>query len=194
MIPTLPLRLRNRLAETILAALHDADARRRLAVLADDATSLDAWLSCDEQEHAALLRRRARSASTALAALPLGASPASLEDALAAAAALFDAGLGYEVHELLELYWNRAVGDEREALQGLIQIAVGYQHRANGNRAGAHALLEEGAARLEGRSLRGLAMPTFARAVRAAATDETAEIPRFPRATRRPMRSRRSAK
>ena len=45
MIPTtLPLALRNRLAETILAALHDADARRALAALTTDegaATRLD---------------------------------------------------------------------------------------------------------------------------------------------------------
>lgn len=185
MIPTLPLRLRNRLAATVLAALHDADARHQLHALADEAVRIDDWLAPDESGHIALVRRRARAANAALAALPLGSPSPPLDDALAAAAALFDAGLGYEVHELLEPHWVQAAGDEREVLQGLIQIAVGYQHRANGNRAGAHALLEEGAARVDGHHFRDLPVLPFARAAAAGAIDEAATIPRFPRATRR---------
>ena len=181
MIPTLPLRLRNRLAETILAALHDAEARGRLRALGHEAAALDAWLAPEEREHALLLRRRATAASAALAALPLGPRSPSLEEALVAAAALFDAGLGYEVHEILEPHWSRAVGDEREALQGLIQIAVGYQHLANGNPVGARSLLEEGTARLEGRRLRGLAVVPFARAARTAASGGPVTAPPFPR-------------
>ena len=193
MIPTVPLRLRNRLAETVLTAVHDAEARQRLHALADDAAALEAWLAPDERGHAALVRRRAQAAKAALAPLPLGSPSPSLDDALVAAAALFDAGLGYEVHELLEVHWTRAAGDEREVLQGLIQIAVGYQHRANGNRAGARALLEEGAARIDGHHFRDLAVLPFARAVAAAAFDESAAIPRFPRATSPPAASRRPA-
>lgn len=183
MIPTLPLRLRNRLAETILASLHDTSARRCLAVLADEGTPLDGWLAPGEGEHKALLRRRARSASAALATLPPCSRSASLEEALIAAAHLFDAGLGFEVHELLEEYWIRAEGEEREALQGLIQIAVGYQHLANGNLAGARALLDEGGTRLDNRRLRDLPVEPFARAARAAARDEAGAVPRFPRAS-----------
>ena len=41
MIPTLPLRARDRLARAILAAFHDADARARLDALAEGA-DLDA--------------------------------------------------------------------------------------------------------------------------------------------------------
>jgi hypothetical protein len=173
-IPTAPLRARNHLAETILAALHDGDARRRLEAIAAEAA---------EGGDADLVRRRARAASEALRGRPLrGASP-SLPETLDDAAALFDAGLGFEVHELLEARWSAAHGDEREALQGLIQVAVGYQHLANANVAGARALIAEGAARLHGRRLAGLALDGFARAALASigSPPVPTAVPRFPR-------------
>ena len=183
MIRTLPLRLRNRLAETILRALHDADARAALAEMAG--AGAEAWLGPDDRTHAPLLRQRARRASEALHAHPWLPTDPSLAETLEVAAALFDAGLGFEVHELLEPHWARATGDERQALQGLVQIAVGYQHLANGNLSGAAALLEEGSRRLEGRHLYGLEADTFAGAVRASLGRlerlDPATIPRFPR-------------
>ena len=78
----------------------------------------------------------------------------------------FDAHLYFEVHELLEPAWREADGGEREALQGLIQIAVGYQHAANRNFAGARALLDEGRRRIEGRTLDALELEAFGRGVR----------------------------
>jgi hypothetical protein len=117
--------------------------------------------------------------------VPLGA-------ALDAAAALFDTGLYFEVHELLEPHWIRAKGCDREALQGLIQVAVGFQHLANGNIAGARALLREGSARIVGFSLEGLDLDPFARGARACLAELIAEgdsaprsfdwtrVPRFP--------------
>jgi len=166
-IPTLPLGARNRLAATILAALHDPSARRSLADIAGGTTTEHEWLGSDGHGAGVLLRQRAESASRALAALPLGAVAPPLTEALAQAAVFFDAGLAFEVHELLEPHWARAVGDEREALQGLIQIAVGYQHLANGNLAGARALLDEGTTRLRGRHVGGIDCDAFARAARA---------------------------
>jgi DUF309 family protein family protein len=80
-----------------------------------------------------------------------GAAPASesrLPWALCAAAALFNARLFFEVHELLEDCWREAAGDLKTFLQGLIQVAVGLHHHANGNLRGAIALLEEGNAKL----------------------------------------------
>jgi hypothetical protein len=98
---------------------------------------------------------------------------------------LFDAGLHFEVHELLEPYWARAEGGERQALQGLIQIAVGYQHLANGNLAGARALLAEGAHRLREGHLPELDLTAFAAAVSAATVGighaAAIAIPSFPR-------------
>jgi hypothetical protein len=167
MIPTAPLRLRNHLAATILRALGDATARRELEGLATDPETAPSWADA-AVEHRVLLRARARSAADALAGSPLFSVDASLDQALAAAAVLFDAGLSFEVHELLEPYWTRAEGAERQALQGLIQIAVGYQHLANGNLEGARALLDEGVHRLRHGHLTELDLTPFAAAVSAA--------------------------
>jgi predicted metal-dependent hydrolase len=189
MIPTLPLRARNRLAETILRALSEGEARRTLSALATGRLSAEAWLGPDAAGHAALLRRRARRASEALRRLGARPPAPTLAGSLEAAAALFDAGLGFEVHELLETHWTRASGDLREALQGLIQIAVGYQHLANGNLRGARALLEEGSTRLVGRRLADLDLAPFAGAVAASLArlpqHEPLALPRFPRRRRR---------
>ena len=116
-----------------------------------------------------MLAARARRASEALADAPL-ARPADTGAALAAAARLFDAGLFFEVHELLEPHWLVAERDTREALQGLIQIAVGWQHLANGNVAGARALLTDGATRLHGQRLGGVDFDAFARDALSAVT------------------------
>jgi len=49
---------------------------------------------------------------------------------------------------VLEAVWKTAAGTERQALQGVIQIAVAYHHLAHGNRRGARSLLAEGRSRL----------------------------------------------
>ena len=182
MMRTPPLGLRNRLAETILHALSDETARRQLE--AEDF----AWLGETAPEDAALVRARARRASEALAACgPTRAEP-SLEEALTAAAALFDTGLYFEVHELLEPHWVRASGAERQALQGLIQIAVAFQHLDNGNVEGARSLLVEGSARLRDGRLAGFALEVFAHAAGAAVgqlarASDPITVPTFPRRT-----------
>ena len=94
----------------------------------------------------------------------------------------------FEVHEVLEPHWLTAAGSEREALQGLIQIAVGFQHLANDNPSGARALLGDGSAKAAGRRLHGLDLDHFARAARgcleripsAGAAFDWAAVPRFP--------------
>jgi len=172
-IRTLPLQLRNRLAATILEAVDDVQARRALARLAE---APDAWLAADERPWAALLAARARRASEALAAhRPSGKR--GLDAALTAAATLYEAGLHFEVHELLEPHWMAASGETREALQGVIQAAVGWQHLANDNVAGARSLLTEGAARLYGRRLGGRDFDAFARATAEAVTRLPAATP-----------------
>jgi len=185
-IPTLPLRARNRLAEAILHALHDQEARRTLQTLAGGAAA-ESWLDSGSPTAAELLRLRAQRAVEAIARLRPVAPDPPLAEALEQAAVLFDAGLGFEVHELLERHWARATGDERSALQGLIQIAVGYQHLANGNLIGAQALLEEGSTRARGQRLAGVDLDPFARAVanatrRLGGPGSDVERPHFPRA------------
>lgn len=99
------------------------------------------------------LRDRARRFADALAECRRRAGPAPAEAGLdwllAAAGALFDSGLFFEVHELLEPAWGRSPAGLRTFLQGLIQIAVGLHHHANRNLRGAVTLLTEGAAKLE---------------------------------------------
>jgi hypothetical protein len=163
-IPTLPLPLRNRLAEMILAGFHDAAARRELASLGD-AQTVERWLAGADRKWAWPLGERARRAGAALAQRPLRSARVDLATALEDAALLFDAGLHFEVHEILEPHWVTSEGDTREALQGLIQTAVGFQHLANGNLAGAGSLLAEAGARLQGRRLLGRDLDGFARAV-----------------------------
>ena len=81
------------------------------------------------------------------------ASPPALsaEDraALAAGIAQFNDGLFYECHDTLEEVWSGVRGPSRDFLQGLIQVAVGFYHLGNGNRAGATTLLRRALLRLE---------------------------------------------
>ncbi len=182
---TLPLPLRNRLADLILDALHEPGARRGLEALAavcGDPRALglgapppgfpaelfdrraDGWhVKSGFRQHADTLGERAARAVRALAGRPLSAVDAPLDVALGAATALFDAGLYFEVHEILEPYWMRADAADRQSLQGLIQVAVGFQHLANGNLDGARALLREGGAKLFGQRLAGRELDAFAR-------------------------------
>jgi len=188
-LATLPLRVRNRLASTIVAALGDEHARCELRALAADDTTARDWLAPDEGQWMAALRERARRAAGALADRPALRPDADLGQTLQAAGLLFDAGLHFEVHEVLEPHWMAAAGDTREALQGLIQIAVGFQHLANGNRAGARSLLVEGSGRLHQRRLAGVELDPFARAAVVAAerveAGEPIAVPSFPEFSRR---------
>lgn len=182
MIRTLPLALRNRLTDTILAALHDERARHELARLTTPGAAAK-WVGDDDAEWVELVTARARQACEAVVARPPRAPTADLRTALDDARALFDAGLHFEVHEVLEPHWATSEGEAREALQGLIQAAVGYQHLANGNVAGARSLLTEAGARLRGRRLLGVDLDAFGRAVGEAAerVGEGAPVaPRWP--------------
>jgi uncharacterized protein len=184
----LPLPLRNRLAELILDAIHDPAAREGLAALAAvsadphalDGRRLPERFPADFFErgrdglavrsgfatHGGELASRAQGGWNVLRDRPLVAAPPTLAEALDAAAALFDAGLFFEVHELLEPHWFRATGRAREALQGLIQVAVGFQHLVNGNRRGALALLHDGVAKLAAGALPDLPLEDFAAGAR----------------------------
>ncbi|MEO2083242.1 MAG: DUF309 domain-containing protein [Desulfurobacteriaceae bacterium] len=65
---------------------------------------------------------------------------------------LFDAGLYFEVHELLEEIWMGEFGKDRDFLQALIQIGVAYYHLDNYNRRGYFLLLENALQLLSGYS------------------------------------------
>jgi len=55
----------------------------------------------------------------------------------------------YDCHETLEDVWRHDESSEREMIQGIIQIAVGYYHCLRGNRAGAEKLLNRGLYRIK---------------------------------------------
>lgn len=71
-------------------------------------------------------------------------SAGPVEQALKEAAYLFNEGLFFEVHEILETVWLTQENGIRLLLQGLIQIAVGFYHLENRNVRGALSLLKEG--------------------------------------------------
>jgi hypothetical protein len=98
----------------------------------------------------------------ALAARP-GLPREGLAGVLARAALLFNSGLFFEVHEVLEEAWHPAEGDARLLLQGLVQTAAALHHYGMGNYRGARALLQKGVPKI--------------RATRAAAP--TVELDRF---------------
>lgn len=161
----LPLPIRNRLNDLILAAFDDPNAKEVLVALggfcrgetserllaldffhrgADGAVRLSPWA----EPHRVAICERARAYQEVLARaqrLP----PQECSDPMIRAALLFDTRCYFETHEILEPLWMRAEGRKRQALQGLIQVAVGFQHLANGNVVGSRLLLEEGLGRLK---------------------------------------------
>jgi hypothetical protein len=112
-----------------------------------------------------------------------------LGDVLRAARAAWDAGLFFEVHELLEPEWLRASGPRKTALQGLILAGAGLHHLVGANRAGATGLLRDAARkltespRLESFELGafGLGMGELAERVAAGAVATVADIDELPR-------------
>lgn len=62
---------------------------------------------------------------------------------------LFNAGLWFEAHEVLEDAWRAEPGEVRGVYQGLLQVGVGLLHASRANLRGALNLLDRGMARLE---------------------------------------------
>ena len=163
--PRFPLPLRNALAELAIAAHADDTALAALAWLAAPSGApsapaaarlaavhlTDPGASALLAVHAPHADAVAAHATRALAAARQrhGAPPADgTARACRVAAALWNEQLFFEVHEVLEAEWKNARGAERQALQGLIQVAVAFHHLGHGNRRGARTLLAEGRARL----------------------------------------------
>lgn len=160
--------LRNALAHLAISALEDDTALAALEWLARPARGSDPPAArllatvhlIDPGEHTLLPVHEPHAAGVAAhaqralraASVSRQHSPAAAGDAIARAAhhaaALWNEGLFFEVHEVLEEVWKTARGDARQALQGVIQIAVAYHHLAHGNLRGARNLLKEGRSRL----------------------------------------------
>ena len=164
-MPGLPLPLRNALAELAIAAHDDEVAVAALAWLADRAAATPPPAAAARLGAVHLIDRDATAllpvhaphadavtshAARALRAVHAGGASGDPGTGRACriAAALWNERLFFEVHEVLEAIWKPATGAERQALQGVIQIAVALHHLAHGNRRGARSLLTEGRGRL----------------------------------------------
>ena len=71
----------------------------------------------------------------------------SLDDALD----LFNNQKWYEAHDAFEEIWNGLNGDERQIIQGILQVSVSQFHLNKGNLNGAMILLGEGLGRIKSR-------------------------------------------
>jgi len=82
--------------------------------------------------------------------------------------ALFNAGLYFECHELLEGVWRATPGPERAFYHGIVQAAAAFYHYEKHNLHGARTLLTKGLQKLEGfpDHYRGVNLGAFRRALR----------------------------
>lgn len=60
----------------------------------------------------------------------------------------FNCSRFYQCHETLEQVWMKKKGNEREFIQAIIQLAVGYYHYKRNNQVGALKLFKAGLERL----------------------------------------------
>jgi predicted metal-dependent hydrolase len=79
---------------------------------------------------------------------------------------LFNAGLFFECHDVLEDLWSGVRGDGRDFLQGLIQVSVAFHHLGRGNAEGARSLFERALKRFEAYPSRYLGFDLDAQRVR----------------------------
>jgi len=115
--------IRNGLSKSFLEALLERDMslceRRAAGYLEQDL----------EQIYQVYIRTRLEKYDEAIFAVEQG----QLDDELQQAEILWECGLYFEMHELLEDIWKNAKGNERRALQGLIRAAGMKIHAENGN-------------------------------------------------------------
>tara|TARA_A100001388_G_scaffold268207_1_gene243132 strand:- start:381 stop:770 length:390 start_codon:yes stop_codon:yes gene_type:complete len=76
----------------------------------------------------------------------------NLEDNFLNALNLFNNQQWYEAHDAFEDIWNILDGDERQIIQGILQVSVSQFHLSKGNINGATILLGEGLGRIKNRT------------------------------------------
>ena len=74
-----------------------------------------------------------------------------LGDSLITAIDLFNNQQWHEAHDVLEDIWNYLDGDERQIIQGILQVSVSQLHLTRKNTNGGTILLGEGLGRLKTR-------------------------------------------
>ena len=73
------------------------------------------------------------------------------KESLKEAVDLFNNQKWYEAHDAFEDIWNGLQGDERQVIQGILQVSVSQFHLSKGNLNGATILLGEGLGRIKNR-------------------------------------------
>ena len=76
----------------------------------------------------------------------------SVQDSLCIAINLFNNHEWYDAHDAFEEIWNSVDGDERQVIQGILQVSVSQFHLSKGNLNGATILLGEGLGRIKTRT------------------------------------------
>ena len=76
----------------------------------------------------------------------------SFKDSFLIALNLFNNHKWYEAHDAFEEIWNSVDGDERQVIQGILQVSVSQFHLSKGNLNGATILLGEGLGRIKTRT------------------------------------------
>ena len=76
----------------------------------------------------------------------------NFQDSLILAIKLFNNHKWYEAHDAFEDLWNVIEGEERQIIQGILQVAVSQFHLSKGNLNGATILLGEGLGRIKTRT------------------------------------------
>ena len=73
----------------------------------------------------------------------------SFKDSFDKALDLFNNQKWYEAHDAFEDIWNTLDGDERQIIQGILQVSVSQFHLSKGNLNGATILLGEALGRIK---------------------------------------------
>ena len=76
----------------------------------------------------------------------------SSEDIFLDALNLFNKQKWYEAYDAFEDIWNTLDGDERQIIQGILQVSVSQFHLSKGNLNGATILMGEGLGRIKSRT------------------------------------------
>jgi uncharacterized protein len=63
---------------------------------------------------------------------------------------LFNAKRYFDAHEAWEDLWRESAGEERQWIQGLVQIAVALHHHSSGNHSGAVSVMKKARRNLAG--------------------------------------------
>ena len=80
------------------------------------------------------------------------ANTKSFQHPLYFALKLFNDQKWYEAHDAFEDIWNTVDGDQRQVIQGILQVSVSQFHLSKGNLNGATILLGEGLGRIKTRT------------------------------------------